>query len=51
MFKILKAFFLIASLHLATSFLLQAQPSQTNLIHVEIAGLHNDKGQVLCALF
>jgi uncharacterized protein (DUF2141 family) len=51
MFKILKAFFLVASLHLATSFLLQAQPSQTNLIHVEIAGLHKDKGQVLCALF
>jgi uncharacterized protein (DUF2141 family) len=22
-----------------------------NLIHVEIDGLHNDKGQVLCALF
>ncbi len=29
----------------------QAQPPQVNLIHVEIDGLHNDKGQVLCALF
>jgi uncharacterized protein (DUF2141 family) len=24
---------------------------QENLIHVEIAGLHNDEGQVLCSLF
>jgi uncharacterized protein (DUF2141 family) len=29
----------------------QAQPLQENLIHVEIDGLHNDKGQVLCAIF
>ena len=29
----------------------QVQPSQASLIHVEIAGLRNDKGQVLCALY
>jgi uncharacterized protein (DUF2141 family) len=29
----------------------QAQSQQVNLIHVQIDGLHNDKGQVLCALF
>jgi uncharacterized protein (DUF2141 family) len=29
----------------------QAQSQQVNLIHVEIDGLRNDKGQVLCALF
>lgn len=51
MFKILKAFFLVTSLHLASPFLMQAQTSQENLIHVEIDGFHNDKGQVLCALY
>jgi uncharacterized protein (DUF2141 family) len=29
----------------------QVQSPPENLIHVEIAGLHNDKGQVLCSLF
>ena len=29
----------------------QAQSQQANLIHAEIDGLRNDKGQVLCALF
>ena len=29
----------------------QAQPPQENQIQVEIVGLRNDKGQVLCALF
>lgn len=29
----------------------QDQPAPENLIHVEIAGVHNDKGQVLCSLF
>lgn len=29
----------------------QTQSAPANLIHVEIAGLRNDKGQVLCALF
>lgn len=31
--------------------LAQTQPSPQNLIHVEIGGLRNDKGQVLCALY
>jgi uncharacterized protein (DUF2141 family) len=31
--------------------LAQAPSAQENLIHVEISGLRNDKGQVLCALF
>src|SRR5262249_16924784 len=26
-------------------------PSLASLVHVEISGLHNDKGQVMCALF
>lgn len=45
-------------LSLAGAFLLtfsstpaQAQPAQENQIRVEIVGLRNDKGQVLCALF
>ena len=29
----------------------QEQPAPENLIHVDIAGLRNDKGQVLCSLF
>jgi uncharacterized protein (DUF2141 family) len=36
---------------LASAALPQAQPPQVNLVHVEIDGLRNDKGQVLCALF
>jgi len=31
--------------------LAQAQQSPENLIHVEIGGLRNDKGQVLCAIY
>jgi uncharacterized protein (DUF2141 family) len=31
--------------------LMQAQLPPENLIHVEIAGLLNDKGQVLCAIY
>jgi len=31
--------------------LAQVQPSPANLIHVEISGLHSDRGQVVCALF
>jgi uncharacterized protein (DUF2141 family) len=34
-----------------TSFLAQAVPASSDVIHVEISGLRNDKGQVLCALF
>jgi uncharacterized protein (DUF2141 family) len=29
----------------------QAQLPQPNTIHVEVVGLHSDKGQVLCALY
>jgi len=29
----------------------QAQAPQANVIHVEVVGLHSDKGQVLCALY
>lgn len=29
----------------------QAQVPQPNVIHVEVVGLHSDKGQVLCALY
>jgi uncharacterized protein (DUF2141 family) len=29
----------------------QAQQSPENLIHVEVGGLRNDKGQVLCAIY
>jgi uncharacterized protein (DUF2141 family) len=31
--------------------LAQVQPSPANLIHIEISGLRNDKGQVECALY
>jgi uncharacterized protein (DUF2141 family) len=31
--------------------LVQAQQPPENLIHVEIGGLRNDKGQVLCAIY
>ena len=36
---------------LSPSALAQAQVAQENLVHVEISGLRNDKGQVRCALF
>lgn len=29
----------------------QIQPPAANLIHVEVVGLHSDKGQVFCALY
>lgn len=29
----------------------QTQVSQPNIIHVEVVGLHSDKGQVICALY
>jgi uncharacterized protein (DUF2141 family) len=41
----------LAFAFLTTSALAQAQPAQESLIHVEISGLRNDKGQVLCSLF
>ena len=40
-----------ASLTLAGSVMPQTQASQANIIHVEIAGLRNDKGQAVCSLF
>jgi len=36
---------------LASSTLAQTPPGQANLVHVEIGGLRNDKGKVMCALF
>jgi uncharacterized protein (DUF2141 family) len=42
---------LTAILYIAAPLLLWGQTAQENLIHVEIAGLRNDHGQVLCALF
>ena len=38
-------------LALGTGILAQSRPPQDNLIHVDIAGLRSDRGQVLCALF
>lgn len=50
--KILRVLsFVGAMLIFAAASLPQAQPSRANLIHVEIDGLRNDEGQVLCALF
>jgi len=47
----LRALFYVATLLQAAVSPPPAQPPQGNLIHIEIAGLRNDKGQVLCALF
>jgi uncharacterized protein (DUF2141 family) len=47
-----KAFLAVALLvMLGPALLAQARPALENLIHVEISGLHSDKGEVLCALF
>ena len=46
LFAIAGAFLLVVSSALA-----QSQPPQENQIHVEVVGLRNDNGQVLCALF
>jgi uncharacterized protein (DUF2141 family) len=43
--------FSAAFLLLSSSALPQAERPQENQIHIEIVGLRNDKGQVLCALF
>lgn len=40
-----------ASLMLAGRVVPQTQAPQANTIHVEIAGLRNDKGQAVCSLF
>jgi uncharacterized protein (DUF2141 family) len=44
-------FVLAAFLSLAKRGLPQIQAPHVNLIHVEIGGLRNDKGQVFCALY
>jgi uncharacterized protein (DUF2141 family) len=45
-------FFLLAAyLGLANSVLPQVQPTPANLIHIQIGGLRNNKGQVSCALY
>ena len=41
----------IAAAFLAITSTARAQTPQKNQIHVEIGGLRNDKGQVVCALF
>jgi uncharacterized protein (DUF2141 family) len=52
MLKILRAISPVGTLLvLAAAYPPQAQLPQVNPIHVEIDGLRNDKGQVLCALF
>src|SRR5271165_649559 len=51
MLNISKALFLLVGLQFAGHLLVKAQSSRENLVHVDIAGLRNDKGQVLCALF
>jgi uncharacterized protein (DUF2141 family) len=51
MLKSLRGLSCVGTLLLAAASLSQAQPPQPNLIHIEIAGLRNAKGQVLCALF
>jgi uncharacterized protein (DUF2141 family) len=40
-----------SKLPLRPAILAQAQPAPANLIHVEIGGLRNNKGQVVCGLY
>ena len=40
-----------AVLFLLTAAIPQGQLAQANIVHVEIGGLRNDKGQVFCALY
>lgn len=40
-----------AVLFLLTAALPQGQLAEANIVHVEIGGLRNDKGQVFCALY
>ncbi len=44
-------FILAAFLALTECGLPQVQSTQANVIHIEIGGLRNDKGQVVCALY
>ena len=41
----------LGTMLLVAASLPEAQPPQANLIHVEITGLRDDKGQVLCTLY
>ena len=41
----------LATMMLVAASLPEAQPPQANLIHVEITGVRDDKGQVLCTLY
>jgi uncharacterized protein (DUF2141 family) len=41
----------VAFLFLSSSVLPQVEPPQANQIHIEIVGLRNGKGQVMCSLF
>ena len=50
--RMVQALFILSSLFVPTvSSLAQAAPAPADVIHVEIGGLHSDKGQVECALF
>ncbi|MBI3477070.1 MAG: DUF2141 domain-containing protein [Acidobacteria bacterium] len=49
--KIHRTIALAVVLYVGTPLLLRGQAAPENLIHVEIAGLRSEKGQVLCALF
>ena len=51
MLKQFRALSCLGSVLLAAVSSPQAQPPQANLIHVEIAGLRNENGQDLCALY
>ena len=52
MFKSSRAFVAVVFLvMLGPALRAQVRPATENLIHVEIAGLRSDKGEVLCALF
>jgi uncharacterized protein (DUF2141 family) len=51
MFASWKTLCLAAALIAASGAFGQAEASAENVVHVEISGLRNDKGQVLCALF
>ena len=51
MFASWKTLWLAAALVVALSAVGQTPTPAENVIHVEVSGLRNDKGQMLCALF
>jgi uncharacterized protein (DUF2141 family) len=51
MLKQFRALSCLGNVLLAAASSPQAQPPQANLIHVDIVGLRNESGQVLCALY